>query len=175
MSAMWYNHGAAAAKTPEYITWVSMNDRCRNPNHAAFHRYGGRGITVCERWLHDFEAFLADMGPRPPNYQINRIDNDGNYTPENCEWTDTKTQAANKTHSPPLKPRAVQCGRCGNCNRCYTREVSRRSRERKKRGESTPQRPHRCDCDQCRLCKDRMYKQRKRDHAKLWHLASLPA
>ena len=75
-----------------------MRDRCRNPNHQAFKNYGGRGIKVCERWQHDFAAFLADVGPRPsPNHWLDRYpNNDGHYEPGNTRWATRKESAANK-------------------------------------------------------------------------------
>ena len=83
-------------RTPIYRLWSMMLDRCRNPRNRRFEQYGGRGIQVCKRWQ-QFENFYADMGDRPLNKTLNRINNDGSYCPENCEWADLKTQARNKT------------------------------------------------------------------------------
>ncbi len=75
-------------ETPEYITWQDMKARCYNKNHNYYKYYGGRGITVCERWRNSFLTFLEDMGKRPfPEAQIDRLNNDGNYEPGNCRWT----------------------------------------------------------------------------------------
>lgn len=77
-----------------------MKLRCCNPKATDYDRYGGRGITVCERWLSSFDAFLADMGPRPsPRHSIDRIDGNGNYEPGNCRWADGKTQNRNKSNA----------------------------------------------------------------------------
>ena len=76
-----------------------MIARCYNPNNAAYNRYGGRGITVCKRWR-KFENFLADMGNRPSSkYSIDRIDNSGNYTRENCKWSTMKEQCRNRRNN----------------------------------------------------------------------------
>lgn len=79
----------------EYIAWNAMIDRCSRAKHPWFHRYGGRGISVCERWM-IYDNFLADMGRKPtPKHSIDRINNDGNYEPSNCEWVTQTTQLRN--------------------------------------------------------------------------------
>lgn len=78
-----------------YRSWNAMIQRCTNPNDGNFHHYGGRGITVCERWL-KFENFFADMGPRPgSNHSIERSDNEAGYFPENCKWATQLEQSSN--------------------------------------------------------------------------------
>src|SRR6478736_4809559 len=79
-----------------YYVWASMKDRCYNPNNRQFRDYGGRGITVCDRWLSSYHDFISDMGPRPEKHSIDRIDNNGNYEPGNCRWADKKTQQRNQ-------------------------------------------------------------------------------
>lgn len=77
-----------------------MLNRCLNPNNDAFQNYGGRGITVCERWLAAYENFLADMGRRPSSgHSIDRIDVDGNYEPTNCRWATAQQQQSNRRNT----------------------------------------------------------------------------
>lgn len=95
------SHGEAR-KTKEYSIWASMKNRCIQKSHKQYHRYGGRGIKICERWINNYSNFLSDMG-RVPNhgdgirYSLDRINNDGNYEPSNCKWSTYKEQANNKS------------------------------------------------------------------------------
>lgn len=87
-------------KLPEYMVWNSMKQRCLNPNNDSYHHYGGRGITVCDRWIEDFANFINDMGRRPSDdLTIERINNDGNYEPGNCKWATMKEQSLNQRRS----------------------------------------------------------------------------
>lgn len=85
------------AGTPEYLAWRAMRARCLNADNPYFHTYGGRGITICPRWIESFQNFYADMGPRTsPDHSLDRIDSNGNYEPSNCRWATWDEQVRNK-------------------------------------------------------------------------------
>lgn len=93
-----FKHGAAARglELKEYGVHRAMLQRCYNPNANGYEDYGGRGITVCERWRESFENFFADMGARPSDkHSLDRVDNSRGYEPDNCRWTTRHTQSRN--------------------------------------------------------------------------------
>lgn len=96
----------------EYHTWHDARARCHNPNHPSYGSYGAKGITMCETWRGSFEAFFADLGPRPEGCSLDRINPFGNYEPSNTRWADDKTQARNKKDTKwvqhPVTKKAIQ-------------------------------------------------------------------
>lgn len=90
-----HGHGRIGERSPEYLSWSTMVQRCTNPLATAYHRYGGRGIQVCQAWL-NFENFFSDTGPRPDGTSLERKDGDGHYEKNNCVWL-VKTEQMNNT------------------------------------------------------------------------------
>ena len=95
---------------PLYRTWQGMRTRCNNPNADNYPRYGGKGITVCDRWS-DFNLFVEDMGERPEGYTLDRIISTGNYEPSNCRWATYAQQAENRS------PYVITLKRPNSCTR----------------------------------------------------------
>jgi hypothetical protein len=91
-------HGHTVNHQPSrtYRSWEAMKARCDNKSSISWPGYGGRGITVCDRWKHSFENFLADMGERPPGHTLDRINSKGNYDPSNCRWATPSQQRLNR-------------------------------------------------------------------------------
>lgn len=90
-----HGHSLGSIRSPTYKTYQSMKTRCLNPKNEAFHNYGGRGILIDESWIKDFSKFLEDMGERPRGTTLDRIDNNGPYTKDNCKWSTYKEQGNN--------------------------------------------------------------------------------
>lgn len=104
-----HGHSTTTKISKTYLSWGNMIQRCTNPNEKQYKDYGGRGITVCKRWM-KFENFLEDMGERPKGHQIDRINNNDNYCKSNCRWATRKEQMRNKRNNRTiLFNRKTQC------------------------------------------------------------------
>jgi hypothetical protein len=94
-----HGHAKDGKCSSTFRVWQAMLDRCRRPKSTVYHYYGGRGISVCPQWASSFQAFLTDMGERPTDCQLDRINNNGNYEPANCRWATKQEQIANRRNT----------------------------------------------------------------------------
>lgn len=124
-------HGLSRKGDRTYTTWRNMKERCQQASAANYHLYGGRGIQICDRWQgkNGFINFLHDMGERPKGHTLDRINSDGDYTPENCRWADAKTQARNRRETPEYRAAreaALERGRETQRRRAQSKKAAQR-------------------------------------------------
>lgn len=111
--AMLLTHGDSCRGrwAPEYTAWIDMRKRCNDPHHKWYPSYGGRDIAVCPQWVCSYETFLADMGRRPSaGHSLDRINNNGDYTPQNCRWATRSQQQRNKRRHAKGRPQCAPVG-----------------------------------------------------------------
>lgn len=122
---------------PLYNKWWAMHLRCNYPNHISYPNYGGRGITICDRW-NDFWLFVEDIGECPgPGYTLDRIDNHGNYTPDNCEWSTWEQQNNNRRSRKPTADPSNDMRYIVEQDGRYLIRVTIRPKERVQKGRTT--------------------------------------
>lgn len=111
LNALRHGHTGNGSASPTYDSWAHMIQRCTNPSNKDYARYGGRGITVCDRWLR-FDHFLADMGARASGLTLDRIDPDRGYSPNNCRWATRKQQSENQKRTIWIEARGLRLTIC---------------------------------------------------------------
>jgi len=115
------------SKHPLYKTWWCMVDRCTNENNPAYKHYGGRGIAVCKRWMLSLDSFVSDVGDRPADTTLDRINNDGSYCPENVRWSTKLMQSKNRRNrrSDRSEPKTVGAQVSADEHRMIVRKAKR--------------------------------------------------
>lgn len=126
MSKIKHGHYVNRLPSPTLNSWLHIIQRCTNPNNHAYKIYGGRGIKVCDRWLgkDGFKNFLSDMGIRPNNSEIDRIDNNGNYEPSNCEWRTIKENSRNRRSTKLSLSKAEEIRRIYKSGKMTMKEIA---------------------------------------------------
>lgn len=127
--------GGGLKKTPEYHSWKAMWNRCTLKTHPAYHRYGGSGITVCDRWR-QFPEFFEDMGNRPDGKTLDRIDTRKGYYPGNCRWADRLTQGRNTKAVIPVEVGGISFGSISEAAEYWG--IKRKTLEKRIRHYRTP-------------------------------------
>lgn len=164
----WAKKWVNSTKTRTYYAWRSMRARCKTPSNASWDRYGGRGITVCQRWDLSYDDFVSDMGLAPEGKSIDRIDVNGNYEPSNCRWATMVEQQNNRstnkllTHNGMTKTQAEWAKEVGinqdTLHRrlhIYKMDVARALSPKSlqptwKHGTRSGYENHKCKCDKCK-------------------------
>lgn len=169
--------------TRTYYAWRSMRNRCTNPKNASWKHYGGRGVSVCDRWLTDYDAFVEDMGIAPDGLTLDRIETNGNYEPSNCRWTGWVAQANNKrsnvnlTHDGKTQTSAQWADELGIGRDTLHRRLSVYGMDVAKAltpGSLVPETRcgtshgyvKGCRCDDCRAAHAKAYRDGRKKHAK---------
>ena len=161
--------------TKTYIAWRNMKRRCCDQKDPAYHRYGGRGITICDKWINDYDAFFDDMGECPDGLTLDRVDNEGNYEPGNCRWVSMKVQQRNKSSNRLIFSEGKTMAMSGwaeklgiktgtlakRLERMSSNEAVKLVRPRWRHGTRAGYEYHGCRCNECKASNTARHKARR--------------